>query len=208
MFLGKDGFVWWIGVVEDNADPLNLCRAKVRIFGYHPDYNSGTLPTEDLPWAVTILSTNVPDAYNKLKLGEWVFGFFLDADEAEEPAILGYIPGIPSGGNSFGRYSSTVRNFSKVTDASNSDFIINQANSTITMTSNGEINMTRGGATIKLEANGAIIMTTNNDIIVSGNGGSYGITQQFANLDRINASQNTQIEIAKTLPVASPSPSS
>jgi hypothetical protein len=182
MFLGRNGFVWWIGVVEDNADPLNLCRAKVRIFGYHPDYASGKVPTEDLPWATTILSTNVPDAYSRPNLGEWVFGFFLDAVETQEPAILGYIPGIPAGGNSFGRYSSTTRNFSKITNASNSNFIIHQANSTITMTSTGEINMTRGNATIKLEANGAIVMSTNSDIIVTGNGGTYSLTQTLSTL--------------------------
>jgi hypothetical protein len=182
MFLGRNGFVWWIGVVEDNADPLNLCRAKVRIFGYHPDYASGKVPTEDLPWATTILSTNVPDAYSRPNLGEWVFGFFLDAVETQEPAILGYIPGIPAGGNSFGRYSSTTRNFSKITNASNSNFIIHQADSTITMTSTGEINMTRGNATIKLEANGAIVMSTNSDIIVTGNGGTYSLTQTLSTL--------------------------
>lgn len=111
MFLGKDGFVWWIGVVEDIEDDLLLGRAKVRIFGYHPDYDSGKLDTIDLPYAYTIMPLNIPNAYARPELGDWVFGFFLDADEAEEPAILGYLPGIPSGSGSFGRYKKDRRNF-------------------------------------------------------------------------------------------------
>jgi hypothetical protein len=50
------------------------------------------------------------------------------------------------------------------------------------MTSTGEINMTRGNATIKLEANGAIVMSTNSDIIVTGNGGTYSLTQTLSTL--------------------------
>ena len=33
----KDGFNWWIGVVENRQDPEKLGRCKVRIFGYHTD---------------------------------------------------------------------------------------------------------------------------------------------------------------------------
>jgi hypothetical protein len=117
MFLGKDGFVWWIGVVEDIGDDLLLGRAKVRIFGYHPEYSSGRLDTSDLPWAYTIMPTNIPNAYGRPELGDWVFGFFLDADEAEEPAILGYLPGIPSGSGSFGRYRKEKRNFANTVNA-------------------------------------------------------------------------------------------
>ena len=117
MFLGKDGFVWWIGVVEDIGDDLLLGRAKVRIFGYHPEYSSGRLDTIDLPWAYTIMPTNIPNAYGRPELGDWVFGFFLDADEAEEPAILGYLPGIPSGSGSFGRYRKEKRNFANTVNA-------------------------------------------------------------------------------------------
>ena len=34
-FLGKDGFVWWKGVIENRDDPLHLGRCQVRIFGWH-----------------------------------------------------------------------------------------------------------------------------------------------------------------------------
>jgi hypothetical protein len=95
MFLGRDGFVWWIGVVEDIDDPLLLGRSKVRIFGYHPEYSSSKVPTEDLPWAITIMPTNIPEGYGTSNLGDWVFGFFLDGENAQEPVMLGSFPGIP-----------------------------------------------------------------------------------------------------------------
>ena len=44
----RDGFFWWVGVVEDRKDPLKLGRVKVRILGYHfADLQA--LPTADLP---------------------------------------------------------------------------------------------------------------------------------------------------------------
>ena len=59
--IGKDGFNWWIGQVEnDGSDPDNdgsapkdydyTNKVKCRIVGYHnPDKE--ILPTTDLPWA-------------------------------------------------------------------------------------------------------------------------------------------------------------
>jgi len=56
-FIGKDGFNWWYGVVEDVNDPAKLGRAKVRIFGHHTD-NLAELPTKDLPWAAAVNPVN------------------------------------------------------------------------------------------------------------------------------------------------------
>ena len=36
-YMGKDGFIWWQGVVEDRYDPLKLGRCRVRVLGYHVD---------------------------------------------------------------------------------------------------------------------------------------------------------------------------
>jgi len=49
----KDGFNWWIGVVEDRMDPEKMGRCRVRIYGYHID-SKIILPTKDLPWATPI----------------------------------------------------------------------------------------------------------------------------------------------------------
>ena len=53
-FLGQDGFIWFVGVVEDRTDPKHLGRVRVRCLGYHTE-NKIDLPTADLPWAMPML---------------------------------------------------------------------------------------------------------------------------------------------------------
>lgn len=98
-YFGKDGFLWWKGVVEDRKDPLLLGRVRVRIFGWHTDpediYNKGNIPTEDLPWATYVAPPDDGQNISGLKEGDWVIGFFLDAGEAQRPCVFGKIHGIP-----------------------------------------------------------------------------------------------------------------
>ena len=54
-FMGKNGFVWWVGVVEDRKDPLQLGRCRVRILGFHTE-DTNELPTENLAWAIPIMT--------------------------------------------------------------------------------------------------------------------------------------------------------
>ena len=53
-FLGRNGFMWFTGVVEDRIDPEYLGRVKVRCIGRHTD-DKLQLPTADLPWAQVVL---------------------------------------------------------------------------------------------------------------------------------------------------------
>jgi hypothetical protein len=92
-FLGKDGFNWWYGVVEDNADPLKAGRVRVRIFGYHTD-NLQELPTKDLPWAQPSLSPSNSKTFSPPRLGDYVMGFFSDGDSGQAPVIMGVFPGF------------------------------------------------------------------------------------------------------------------
>lgn len=92
-FIGKEGFVWWIGVVEDRNDPEFLGRVRVRCFGWHND-DKALLPTEALPWAHPVLPPNSPATYTP-KEGDYVLGFFMDSDNAQNPVILGVLPGKP-----------------------------------------------------------------------------------------------------------------
>ena len=102
--------VMWMGVVEDNNDPIKLGRLRVRIFGWH----SGSLKdvdgepgvkTEELPWAQVMQPVNsgpnsgVGGPVTGIQQGTWVMGIFLDGEIAREPMVMGSIPGIPTQAN-------------------------------------------------------------------------------------------------------------
>ena len=96
-------FVWWQGVVEDRTDPLFLGRCRVRILGYHTDSKEAGLgiPTVDLPWATPSqpITSAAMNGIGSTPLGPvegtWVFGFFRDGENAQEPVIIGTFGVIP-----------------------------------------------------------------------------------------------------------------
>jgi hypothetical protein len=100
-FIGRNGFLWFTGVVEDRLDPLKAGRVKVRAVGFHTS-NKEKLPTSDLPWAICVLPTTAPgisglgSSPSFLVEGSWVWGYFRDGEDAQEPVILGSLPGQPS----------------------------------------------------------------------------------------------------------------
>lgn len=105
-FFGKDGMQWWIGEVEDNQDPLQINRVKVRILGWYTDADGGsmeTLPTDDLPWALVLQPTNQSgndgqgQSSGQLQSGAIVLGFFLDGEEAQMPCVMGVLRTIKGG---------------------------------------------------------------------------------------------------------------
>ncbi len=164
-FIGQDGFIWWIGVVEDINDPLTLGRCKVRCFGYHPAKKTNLVSTEDLPWSLSIHPLNTPNLYGAPKLGDWVFGFFLDSLSAQEPAILGYLPAIPEEAlEYFGTESSTTRNFATVTNRS--DIVWQTANSNITIETDKNLVLNAKNSTINSNAD---LTLTGNNVTISSN---------------------------------------
>ena len=100
-FMGQDGFVWFVGVVEDRNDPELLGRVRVRCLGFHTD-NLDDLPSSDLPWAHVMHPVTDPSMQGLgstpsfLVEGSWVIGFFRDAHEKQQPVIIGSLPGVPS----------------------------------------------------------------------------------------------------------------
>jgi len=92
-YAGLNGFIWWVGVVEDRQDPLKLGRCKVRIVGWHAA-DKMNLPTEKLPWAQAMLPLNNTQPYAP-KESDMVLGFFLDAENAQQPVMMGVMPSIP-----------------------------------------------------------------------------------------------------------------
>ena len=99
-FMGMDGFIWFTGVVEDRNDPSKLGRVRVRCVGYHTD-DKERIPTADLPWAhvmhpVTDPSMNgMGQTPSFMVEGTWVVGFFMDAEDKQQPIIIGTLPGVP-----------------------------------------------------------------------------------------------------------------
>ena len=140
-FVGKDGFIWWIGQIPDekvwetqikNGEGAWGNRYKVRIMGYHP-YDDELLKDEDLPWAQVLMppgnSGSVQRAETiKLAQGDVVIGFFLDGTSAQIPVILGVFAntgdkqrassGTPSPFGTFSGFSETMK--------ANPDYILKQ----------------------------------------------------------------------------------
>jgi len=119
-YMGKDGFLWWIGQVapasvwrneqalidsgpnkkatkdNDTTSSSWAYRCKVRIIGYHT-FDREVLPDNDLPWA-HVMTTGAEGTYQggvgqtlRLTGGEVAFGFFLDGDDAQQPIVIGCI---------------------------------------------------------------------------------------------------------------------
>jgi len=100
-FMGKAGFQWFVGVVEDRKDPKTLGRLRVRCLGYHTE-GLDKLPTADLPWAHVMnpITSATVSGLGQSPLGAvegtWVVGFFQDGSDAQQPIIIGTLPGVPS----------------------------------------------------------------------------------------------------------------
>jgi hypothetical protein len=98
--MGKVGFVWWFGIVEDVMDPLQLGRVKVRVHHFYSPSET-KLPTEALPWAHVVMPVTSASYQGKgwsptfIRPSTTVFGFFVDGGEAQMPIVLGTYPGIP-----------------------------------------------------------------------------------------------------------------
>ncbi len=99
-FVGKDGFFWWVGEVEDNEDPMELGRVKTRILGYYTNVQGGTtadLPTDKLPWATVLQHTSQAgndgqgESSGQLQPGAIVMGFFMDGENAQMPIVIGVL---------------------------------------------------------------------------------------------------------------------
>jgi hypothetical protein len=124
-FMGKNGFQWFVGVVEDRQDPKTLGRLRVRCLGYHTE-DLIKLPTSDLPWSHVMnpITSATVSGIGQSPLGavegSWVVGFFQDGGEAQQPIIIGTLPGVPSTlptkGNNKGFQDEVNANYPKYTE--------------------------------------------------------------------------------------------
>ena len=95
--MGKDGFNWFIGVIESRQDPEHCGRVRVRCLGHHTD-DTNLIPTADLPWAHVMMpvtagaNSGIGFSPHFLLEGTWVVGFFRDP-AMQEPVVMGALPG-------------------------------------------------------------------------------------------------------------------
>jgi len=100
--LGEEGFRWFIGVVENNSDPMKLGRCQIRVINEHDD---PSIQTEDLPWAFPMQNITsaaylgTGQAPVGLLNGSHVFGFFMDGQEKQLPIIMGPYAKMTDGTN-------------------------------------------------------------------------------------------------------------
>ena len=100
-FMGRNGFTWFVGVVEDRNDPKFVGRVRVRCLGLHTADNT-KLPTTDLPWAhpMNPITSATVSGVGQTPLGPvegtWVVGFFQDGADAQQPIVMGTLPGVHS----------------------------------------------------------------------------------------------------------------
>ena len=112
-FVGKDGFIWWIGIIASDSwkenqpgstpdgiplvDQIGISeRYQVRIMGYHDDLDA--LPNDQLPWAGVVYPVTAGGgsgpfgaASSGVEAGTFVYGFFLDGENGQHPMILGIL---------------------------------------------------------------------------------------------------------------------
>ena len=110
--IGQDGFTWWLGQVceaetwlanypdlpKETKDELPgfKRRVKVSILGWHST-DKEELKNEELPWAYCLLPVTAGSGFGGLgeslnfSGGEWVFGFFLDGNDGQQPVIIGVL---------------------------------------------------------------------------------------------------------------------
>lgn len=84
---------WFVGVVESINDPEGVNRVQVRCLHYHTEDRTA-LPTSELPWA-TFGNGSARMSAPMVVPGDWVVGFFLDGQYAQQPIILALLDGIP-----------------------------------------------------------------------------------------------------------------
>lgn len=97
-FAGMNGFIWWVGVVENIFDPLKMGRLQVRIIGWHTE-DTNIIPSADLPWASAVLPLTDTNKSLDVIPGDWVMGYFLDGNNGQKPVVMGQFSGINARNN-------------------------------------------------------------------------------------------------------------
>jgi hypothetical protein len=123
-FVGRDGFIWWLGQIapestwKDNQPGFPVGtnsdikgfgeRYRVRIMGYHTA-NIDEIPDDELPWAYVMYPVTAGGGGRSgsqsanISQGDFVFGFFMDGEDAQMPVIMGIL-----GNNEYAAVSKNI----------------------------------------------------------------------------------------------------
>ena len=178
---------WFIGEVVSLADPDQLARIKVRIYGIHD--NTTLIKDDDLPWAqvVASISEGGTDGLGNpigVQIGALVFGLFLDGKDSQLPLIFGSLPkheGEEKSVNKLARGENTLTKSVSVSGAPGDPYAAVYPNNKVTQTSSGhviEIDDTpnaervhirhKSGSFIEFHPDGSVVIKTANVYIDAG----------------------------------------
>ena len=201
-FVGRDGFIWWLGQVAPestwaenkagvptpNNDSIKGFgeRYRVRIMGYHTA-NIDEIPDNELPWAYVMYPTTAGGGGRSgsqnanISQGDFVFGFFMDGEDAQMPVIMGIL------GNN--EYAAVQKNITKARFIPFSGYT---ENDNVSSTS---VNTDRGGLIQRQEGGNAEGKTeqqapgpSNNETI---NESSTGDTSKINAADEVQAEEQS-----------------
>ena len=220
-FVGKDGFIWWIGQIPDQESWQTQIdegkgswgiRYKVRIMGYHPYDNS--LSDEDLPWAQVLCPPGTQGSGGhmesiKLHQGDTVIGFFLDGQSAQIPIILGVFANTPKKESESSDTPSIFGNYkpNSKTIKSDSDFVLKQQGSNSQGAGNDQYDVQGGNSNLtQTQANqqGKSALTSSAGVTVNSCGGAspisgmqVGVKNLIHDVKTINARLQEGTEFAR-----------
>ena len=95
---------FFLGIVEDRSDPLQMGRVRVRVYGFHTQ-DTSLIPTEALPWAQVLMPvtsaalSGVGESPTGLMIGSMVFGMWLDGSDQQVPLVMGTLNTIEGNGS-------------------------------------------------------------------------------------------------------------
>ena len=188
-FVGRDGFQWWVGQIppeeswrenkSGTVDENNQAqkgfgeRYRVRIMGYHTA-NIDEIPDNELPWAYVMYPVTAGSGGRSssqsanIAQGDFVFGFFMDGEDAQMPVIMGIL------GNN--EYAAVQKNISKARFIPFSGYTENDnvSSSSVNVDKGGEIVRQTGAQTTegKTEAQGDKAGAPNNETVNEAETGS------------------------------------
>ena len=221
-FVGKDGFVWWVGQIPDQESWQTQIdegkgswgiRYKVRIMGYHP-YDTGILSDEDLPWAQVLCPPGNSGSAGrmetiKLSQGDTVVGFFLDGHSAQIPIILGVFCKTPESERASTDTPSPFGNFTPYSKTITKDpeFVMKSVGSNSQGTSNEEVTVQESNSNITItqaQQQDKSTLTSSAGVTVNSCGGAspisgmqVGVKNLMHDVKTINARLQEGTEFAR-----------